>query len=400
MIEVIYKEEKSGEETGFGFYLPKNIRQIGLIHENYRIYMEDYVYTFLGKIAALAMKKERQGRAAILTGENRWKNGVLYVFIKGALLMEETEIAADHIQFGEEAWELAEKEGEAYFPNQEVVGWFLTQAGMPVYATEILTRGHIRYFGGEKLLFLMEPTEKEDAFFRFENSFLVRQSGYYLYYEKNEAMQNYMLEKNELLNTGNTEQNPDEAVKNFRKMIAEKNEKKEESSPFLSYAATACLLLTVSAMGLRLYRSYQEIQNYNLVQETDALETAQNTVQPVFEEKTIGLQTITPVLKKEQPPKSTLSVTEKPERNISLKATLTPKLSLKKSSEPERETSMETSLDLKEEKRKNYIVRPGDSLFQISLEQYGTIEKVKEICEINNFSEEEMIYPGQIIVLP
>lgn len=31
--------------------------------------------------------------------------------------------------------------------------------------------------------------------FRYENSFLVKQNGYYLYYEKNPQMQSYMLEK-------------------------------------------------------------------------------------------------------------------------------------------------------------------------------------------------------------
>ena len=50
MIEVIYKDEKQEPDSGENFpELPKNIRQIGIISDNYRIYMEDYVYTFLGK---------------------------------------------------------------------------------------------------------------------------------------------------------------------------------------------------------------------------------------------------------------------------------------------------------------------------------------------------------------
>ena len=52
MIEVIYKEEKQEAKGNQGvFSIPRNIRQIGLINENYRIYVEDYVYTFLGKTA-------------------------------------------------------------------------------------------------------------------------------------------------------------------------------------------------------------------------------------------------------------------------------------------------------------------------------------------------------------
>ena len=61
---------------------------------------------------------------------------------------------------------------------------------------ELLTRIHLRYFGGEKVLMLMEPAEKEEAFFFFENGLMVRQRGYYIYYEKNPLMQEYMIEKN------------------------------------------------------------------------------------------------------------------------------------------------------------------------------------------------------------
>jgi LysM repeat protein len=48
----------------------------------------------------------------------------------------------------------------------------------------------------------------------------------------------------------------------------------------------------------------------------------------------------------------------------------------------------------------SYVVRPGDSLFQISLDHYGTIDQIEAICQLNGLSEEEIIYPGQIILLP
>ena len=59
MIEVIYKEEnpdiQEGEE---GFCLPRNIRQIGVAGEKYKIYMEDYVYTFLIRLARTEENQE------------------------------------------------------------------------------------------------------------------------------------------------------------------------------------------------------------------------------------------------------------------------------------------------------------------------------------------------------
>ena len=52
MIEVIYKEETdTTKETAEYVKLPNNVRQIGEIKGKKKIYMEDYVYTFLKKIA-------------------------------------------------------------------------------------------------------------------------------------------------------------------------------------------------------------------------------------------------------------------------------------------------------------------------------------------------------------
>ena len=67
MIEVIYKEENQEAQNGEGtFGLPKNIRQIGLIREDYKIYMEDYVYTFLVRLARAEEAGKTKTRVAVL----------------------------------------------------------------------------------------------------------------------------------------------------------------------------------------------------------------------------------------------------------------------------------------------------------------------------------------------
>lgn len=101
MIEVIYKDEsqegQNGEEP---FGLPRNIRQIGLAAEDYRIYMEDYVYTFLVRLArAEDSLGEAKTRVAVLTGNLKWRSQTAYLFIKGAIIAEEMEAAPDHIDF-------------------------------------------------------------------------------------------------------------------------------------------------------------------------------------------------------------------------------------------------------------------------------------------------------------
>ena len=42
---------------------------------------------------------------------------------------------------------------------------------------------------------LMDPGEREDAFFRYDGGMMAKLSGYYIYYEKNSQMQTYMIER-------------------------------------------------------------------------------------------------------------------------------------------------------------------------------------------------------------
>jgi len=54
----------------------------------------------------------------------------------------------------------------------------------------------------------------------------------------------------------------------------------------------------------------------------------------------------------------------------------------------------------KNDDRRTYVIRPGDTLYQISLNRYGTVEAMEQICALNGISANEIIYPGQVIVLP
>lgn len=67
MIEIVYKEEKQEAKNGENlFNLPRNIRQIGLTAGNIRIYIEDYVYTFLTRLAQKRNRSQETNRAVWL----------------------------------------------------------------------------------------------------------------------------------------------------------------------------------------------------------------------------------------------------------------------------------------------------------------------------------------------
>ena len=443
MIEVIYKEEKQeGTEI---VSVPRNIRQIGFISGDCRIYIEDYVYTFLGRTASSEkILGSKEGCAAVLTGEIKWQEGIAYIFVKGAILAKNMEAAREHIDFSEEIWADIHEEQEKYFENQEVVGWFFSQAECPVAATEVFTKAHVKNFGGEKVLMLMDPVEREDGFFRYENGNLVRQRGYYIYYEKNPQMQAYMIDNNSDIQVEKAEETGDDTVKNIRKIIngkkkeegTEKEEKKEEKTSVFSYAATAALAAAVFAVGVNFYQDYRAVKQ-------DAGETAQ--VSSMIEEKTkkkkedpkplpTSVPAVTPVStkkpsetseqeKKRAEPSMPAEITTVPvqetqetdgssvyrEESDVRKAKRREALEKQKNTEqtehniPEHEDSgqnnsagQETAAGTKE----SYVIRPGDTLYQISVARYGSTDAIEEICRLNGLSEQEIIYPGQIIVLP
>lgn len=470
MIEVIYKDEKrESKENAETLQIPRNIRQIGLISGNYRIYVEDYVYTFLSRVSEKA--QQDNGGLVILFGNTEWADGVAYIFAKGAVMVEGEAVTAEHITLGNEEWKQIQETGEKYFSELSVVGWFLTVPGLAMRVSELAAKMHLRYFaGGEKILMLMDPMEKEEAFFCYDNGRFLRVSGYYLYYEKNPMMQEYMIEKKWWEVTENTDAAPDEAVRSFRTIIRKKAEKTEDSgerASVFSYAATACLVLAVLATGANFIRNYQKIQSVEegleaasvltvgdeavsitptvgeLLEETS--QVTDDNKEMDAQEKEAGSQLAlnageeaSEVMEMpgaaediaEEMPGVGMNIGEETSEIVAGLEKETSGVTMgealsgtegnadEKTYEMGGDTSAETSgleaqRDAAEDESVNqgqeaasagayhtYVIRPGDTLYQISIANYGNLEAIEEICEANDISAEEIIYPGQIIVLP
>ncbi len=183
MIEIVYEKEKQKPEGNEGFFrIPNNIRQIGEVNETQKIYIEDYAYTYLCRISSGNSSK---GKAAILLGQANWKDGVSYLFVKSAVVLPDMEITEEHLSFTREIWNHVYEKNKEYFPDQEIVGWYLSIPGCSMELHEVICRTHLDHFGGnDKVLMVMEPLEKEEAFYRYEDGELSRQPGFYIYYEK------------------------------------------------------------------------------------------------------------------------------------------------------------------------------------------------------------------------
>ena len=481
MIEVIYKEEKPGtEHSDDQLALPRNVRQIGLAAENHRIYMEDYVYTFLNGIAG-EIKEDREGQAAILTGNTRWIQGTAYIFIKGALLAEGMELSREHLDFSEKVWKKVHETKDEYFPDQDIVGWYFAPAQVHGDTGEILAKIHLRHFGIEKVLMLMDPAEKEEGFYRYDSGSMIKLEGYYIYYEKNTEMQAYMIDKKQEMQIPVTEEADDKAVKSFRKIIRGKNkeetqEETEGKTSVFSYAATACLAIAVLAVGVNFYGDYRGIRtetegsrpvsvNTSVTTEPERERPVTPAVSGTAEKREDGREIETVKMQQSTETKSSGKENGQNSENTGeqqkdslggTEQTSDTKNSDQKKSDqikskqkdPDQKTTQQTDensssenakstsagsekqtsdiykeeSDIRKAKRRErtekeengeqaqssagdsvhetYVIRPGDTIYQISIEKYGSMDKIQEICELNGISQEEIIYPGQIIVLP
>ena len=106
MIEIIYNETgKKGSSVVVK--PPKNIRQIGSPRGRHKIYVEDYVYTFLH---STAFEGECQKRGAILLGRSEISQDIRYTFISGAISCDDFIFRDEGILFDESCWEYIYKE--------------------------------------------------------------------------------------------------------------------------------------------------------------------------------------------------------------------------------------------------------------------------------------------------
>ena len=425
--------------------IPKNIRQMGEPEEKRKIYVEDYVVTYLKQYA----KEEiLNSRGAVLLGDAQEQEGVSYLFIRSALELTDHAVADGTVVFTEELWEQVYQEMEKYFQGQEILGWFLSTPGFsPEISYEILST-HRNYFSGpDKVLFMEDPTEGEETFFAMTQGNLVRQKGYFIFYERNLPMQQYMLEKRGGKSVDNQEEFTDRAARSFRMLVQERKEQSDQKRlmAFL-YGVSTFLVMVVLVIGITMINNYEKMEQVEmaLANLTENLETQQETAQADAEGGQAASEDLSAFVLREQTGTSsgqiagesgnpaapeeagldTAAGTEAPAEEagtageaggaaIAGETDTTgeepdnpgegqPK-SLPESSPEDRGAEGQTD-QMQEASAPaasgTYIVQKGDTLLSISRKIYGNDRHIKEICQLNNIEDSDKIYAGEKILLP
>ena len=407
MIEIIYdkdkdKQEQNGEnehEVSVNLRLPKNIRQIGSPDGHKRIYIEDYVVTYLNYIARPG---STQARGAILLGDSRKSDQGDVIFISGAVDAQNIEFDMDESEFTQEAWNAIYEQIKQFFPNLSVMGWFLSRMGFSTAINDKIEKLHVENFPGkDKVLFVTDSLESEDAFYMYEHGQLVKQKGYYIYYEKNEPMQNYIMKQkgDAPLEQSEIQRKDEEIVRQFRSKNRNLPENKDTGVGFV-YIASSFVVLALLAMGITIVSNYDKMKqmevSINRLEVTadgttgdyvDAMATTElplATGNDVVPEITDGT-TQTAGRTTEEPVTSELA----PEMEASDPAT---------TADPGTVNTTETISDVVNEDY--YIIQEGDSLSSIAFTRYGDADLAAKIAEKNGIGVDDNIFVGQKILLP
>lgn len=424
--------------------LPKNIRQIGERDQIVKLYVEDYVNTYLKRLYPVGGQGLRVG---LLLGSIELNDGTPYIFIDGALEMEDV-TEGGKIAFTEISWKKAYQNMEQLFPKRSIQGWFLCGSPGDDLTPLNYWKQHIQYFEGtNKLMYLSNGIEGDETVYITSEDGFYKLRGYSIYYERNQMMQDYMVLRKDVKRI-ETDTN-DKVIEEFRKRMDEHKDEatdKHQTAGLLRGMCTAMSVVIVAG-GIVMFNNYERMQTMESVivsaipakaeqllgggqkkgGKTDSgviVETVEAGISPTtaVNKETMSNNPPQPQAGEGQTPTEAAVSPEtepgqtKAEETKESQAKGETGKAIEQTSAASAETSKAPAGESNAQKETNsspaqpqeaaapgsrvHVVLEGETLYGISLAEYHTVNKLKEICELNGLEDENKIVAGQKLLLP
>lgn len=383
--------------------IPKNTTQIGEIHGNLRIFIEDYVVSYMKQLCR--QEPDRKKRIA-LYGVKRMEEPQQYFFVYGGSEVER--YAKDDLNLLKQDYEEITWKGECYFEDYVPLGFVTIEDELP------------------------------EGVFLFNEGKEIYIRGYHIFYEKNESMLTFLIHRQSEESNDKTEaeQIPEEKMlpqsrKTEQEYIAGParrlmNEKKQEAAPegevkvfgiVKSLTAALFIVLCVTAFstmsgsgtlaGLQDYfgQAIQAMKEKKIPDREDvAVMTSKNIDVTIPQEAELPQEVEIPKEAETPQKMETLQETETPQKIADLQEMVPPEII-----EPQQETVSENTVEVSEpepetvveaEAPLTHIIQSGETLISISKLYYGNDTMVSAICELNGIANSDNIQVGQKIILP
>lgn len=412
--------------------LPKNIRQIGDRDQVVKLYVEDYVNTYLKRLLPMGGQDLRVG---LLLGNMEIHDGTPYIFIDGAMEMEDIAEQGEKVQFSELAWKKAYQNLEQMFPKRTVQGWFLCgEAGCQLSPLNYWKQHGLYFPGKNKLMYLNSGLEGEESVYITSDDGFYKLQGHSIYYERNQMMQDYMVLRKDAKRVESG--NKDMIIRDFRQRMDDRKivvSTKKNTIGMLGGLCSA-LSIVVLAGGIVMFSNYNKMKDMESViasvlpenqqKKTDLkkggdsddllIEEAEGNVYPTKNGNVDSGDPLDgPVVNQGeaagsqgqaaagQVQKETAAVqvqvqpetSAQPETQAPPPETSAPKPVSKPAAKPDAQQAAATG-------SKTYIVGDGETLYGICLKLYQSLDNIDQLCELNGLDDQNKIISGQKLILP
>jgi LysM repeat protein len=398
MIEIIYKEENEEISDQITVKTPKNIKQIGDGNTTKKIYIEDYVMNFIKQ----APKDPDDIKYGILLGEVKKGSGNTYIFISGGLAVKET--MEQSIIFNGEIWTGLYEEIRHYFNDLQIVGWFATYPFNDNANFPTIRKVHLDNFAGnDKVFFGFDRTENEEAFYLYEAGILSKHETYYIYYERNEAMQEYLIDNNISSKPEKQEQHRREGSYRSLLMASKEKEKEKEEktekikTPIIfkklekpnktmppkrmSSLASSLIIILLLVAVIGVMENYDQMKSLKVnvgsmakgILGLDDSDKDDDNDVINEEDGTVQVETV----------------------NGNVETTTESTTSAPTETAPVEQTTQAAA-----NTQKSYTVQEGETLYSICRKLYNDTSMVGQIISLNNLSSPDNITAGQQLLLP
>lgn len=391
---------------------PENIRQVGEITGQRRIYIEDYVLTDIRRI----FQEKQEECIVVFLGKEGSGDTKGSFFIYGSI---EVELEPETCDLQDEQWDELYEGIHTYFPGAKILGWGF---GVGLWTSQIdrqVRRIQEEQFGElGQILFLADLSEKEEKVFLYEESTFEELTGYFIYFARNPQMQEYML-RDQTTESFETDYQ-DDVTKSIRKVIKKKRTRQEQLQIITWGVGIALFFLMLFGANL-LMKSLAKINAMEKTIETlsryvtdkeegemvisRTLETEAPTVEstapvssdaPAPDKSSTAAATGTVVAAATTSPQTTgLAPTE--HTTAPKQATAPPKVS---KAPKHNAVVKQTVVPAGNSQMQSYIVKKGDTLSQIVWKQYHSFSYMEKVCATNHIKNCDEIYVGQCILLP
>lgn len=423
--------------------IPKNVRQIGNVSDSPKIYVEDYVDTFFAQLSDKYRDDPQKPLGAFLIGDFQTYEGEDYVYIYGAIQMQELRVSGMEYLIDDETWKRAYEECKQFFEEGELIGWFVVRDDAEKAPGNSTVKLHKKSFPKKNTVFIIcDPQEKEETYYVHKMNDLMEIGGHYTYYEKNPCMQDYMISSRKKNGAVQTEVVEDKAAQNFRDLARKQGKRtRQKHQGNFVYAMSVGLVLVLVIMGVAMLNNFNKIRKaqnqleevagtINTVKDAgnsgnsnesndpnggqaDGSEdgTADENTGAENENSTAGDdadqgKTDSAANKNTDTEKSNSASDKKAEGDDGTSKNDTDGDASTNSSQAKNSQSdevVEASAVPSSSTNGSdgvYVVERGDTLAIISKKMYGDVTHVDAICRMNGLSNGNLIYIGQKLILP